>query len=842
LIRSRLPSIADQAPASPVVSAPAPRRWIATRQPVAGRLPPLAIAGAVVAAAAAGILSSLWPTAAVLAGAVVLILTACIVAPTYAFLASLALYSFEGSIKMRLSVEGAPSPLGVGAALLDLGFLASLVSLLVQDRGRSLTRLWASATRLERGAMLLLAAWLGLSVLQIPVGGSVADGLAGFRLTQLYVPAVLGGVLLAARIGEGRLAALLFGVAVLATAYAALRGIIGPSYHEQAFAAMRGYHTEFDGVGRDIGSFTSPFALVSFLVPMAILFLVLGVLLRAYRAIALVLFALAMTGIIASYVRTALIAVVVGAILLAALLLYAGDIGRRRKGLAVGLVVLVLGGGYAATLLAGNVAPMARDRAQSLANPFTDQSTKDRLKTWQKSLERVGHKPLGTGVGTVGRATLKGRRAATTDNSYLKVLQEQGVPGGLLFTVGLVGLVVALVVRLARAGPARRPLGIAALTGFVGFLVLMLSGEYIEQPGKLLAWTLLGVATWEAIGPAPAATDRATLAPLAVKRVPRPVLLLVGPCVLGALLVSVGLTASRQHEYTSTTNLTLPQAGIPDPKRSGQVATSLIQARLNNSDFQKQTAKGDDFMEPSTVPQHMKLSVASSRGRWTFSMVGSGPTPEMAEKLGRVSRSLLGGLGSLHAFVLSKVKQADVEAQLKRHGLSKAKRKALERKLFIIAGTPIKPTARPTQPTLPRPSHRLVDRLANAATSEGSPSPNVAWAALAALLFTVAVGGSLVLLTGSAPRSRPRPGCTGSRIGIGLASNGSNVRWRACSAKPPRADLRRPAGASARSDAASTGTGRHARVPTHGGRGRALGAQGRDEPPRLRGPRRHAGP
>jgi hypothetical protein len=199
--------------------------------------------------------------------------------------------------------------------------------------------------------------------------------------------------------------------------------------------------------------------------------------------------------------------------------------------------------------------------------------------------------------------------------------------------------------------------------------------------------------------------------------------------------------------------LTLPQAGIPDPKSSVLVASSLVQAGLNNPDFQKQTATAVDFMEPSTVPQHVKLTVVSSRGRWTFSMDASGPTPETAEELGRLSRSVLGGLGSLHAFVLSKVKQGDVEAQLKRHGLSKAKRKALERKLFIIAGTPIKPTARPTQPTLPRPSHRVVDRLANAATSEGSPSPNIAWAALAAVLFTVAVGGSLVLLTGSARRS-----------------------------------------------------------------------------------------
>jgi hypothetical protein len=41
---------------------------------------------------------------------------------------------------------------------------------------------------------------------------------------------------------------------------------------------------------------------------------------------------------------------------------------------------------------------------------------------------------------------------------------------------------------------------VAALAGFIGFLVLCLMGEYIEQPGKAFAWALLGIASWEAFG------------------------------------------------------------------------------------------------------------------------------------------------------------------------------------------------------------------------------------------------------------------------------------------------------------------------------------------------------
>ena len=46
-----------------------------------------------------------------------------------------------------------------------------------------------------------------------------------------------------------------------------------------------------------------------------------------------------------------------------------------------------------------------------------------------------------------------------------------------------------------------RPLGVAALAAFSSFLVLFLMGDYIEQPGKALSWTLLGVASWEAYRP-----------------------------------------------------------------------------------------------------------------------------------------------------------------------------------------------------------------------------------------------------------------------------------------------------------------------------------------------------
>jgi O-antigen ligase len=202
-------------------------------------------------------------------------------------------------------------------------------------------------------------------------------------------------------------------------------------------------------------------------------------------------------------VRTALVAVVGGALALALLLVGARGVSLRLKLVSVGLVMAVLAAGYASAQVAGNVNWLAKDRAESLAHPFSDYSVTTRVKKWKRTLERVEDEPLGSGPGTIGRATIKRGHAATdTDNSYLKVLREQGFPGGFLFVFGVLGATLLCGLRLMRAagGPLQRRLGVAALAGFVAFLLLCVMGEYIEQPGKGLAWTLLGIASWEAYG------------------------------------------------------------------------------------------------------------------------------------------------------------------------------------------------------------------------------------------------------------------------------------------------------------------------------------------------------
>lgn len=463
------------------------------RVPLRLWLPPAALAALLVAA--------VWPTAAIATTAVLAIGILAVRAPEYAFAGALVMFGFEGSIKMRLTVEDVPAPLGVGAALIDLALVVAVTGLIAADRGQSLRILWQRAGRAERLVAAAFGGWLALSLLQVPLGANLTNGIEGFRLVQFYVIAMLGGALLAARLPADRVMLLVLGVVGGVALYTGLRGITGPTTNELAFAQSRGYLTVLGDEPRNIGSFTSPVGLVSFFVPGTIFAIVAAYLGTYRRLLACGVFGLAMFGVITSYVRTGLVAVVAGVGVLAGMLVFGRGVQARRKLYAVALVVLITGGGYAATLVAGDVDPMAKSRAESLSDPFSDESLRIRFNRWERSLDRLVDQPLGSGVGSLGRATIdSGRDAKFTDSSYLKIFEEQGFLGGVLFVLAVLGMVALCTRRLARDGPLSHPVGVAALAGFVGFLVLCLMGEYIEQPGKTISWALLGVATWDAYG------------------------------------------------------------------------------------------------------------------------------------------------------------------------------------------------------------------------------------------------------------------------------------------------------------------------------------------------------
>ena len=94
------------------------------------------------------------------------------------------------------------------------------------------------------------------------------------------------------------------------------------------------------------------------------------------------------------------------------------------------------------TAVASRASPVVHERARAFVAPWDDASVRMRLDTWENSVEEIKEHPLGTGVGTVGRASQHRRRRNGYDRySYLKIFREQGVLGGVPFTLGVLALV-----------------------------------------------------------------------------------------------------------------------------------------------------------------------------------------------------------------------------------------------------------------------------------------------------------------------------------------------------------------------------------------------------------------
>lgn len=452
---------------------------------------------------AAGALAGL-PAAAGLGLLVSAILVLAWIAPAWALAAAVLLFAFEGTVKVLVGLDPSPLPASeraVGALALDVALFGAIAAVLVDDRLATPRRVWHAASRAERIAIGLLGGWLVLSVAQIVQGGDLERGLQGFRVFQLYVLAALAAlaVFAAPRI-RGRALEVALGIGLAVSAYAAFRVAVGPADAEYAFASSVETVVGYGGAFRAIGSFSSAVGLSSFLAPLATFAAVAGYLVPRVRVLAWIVAALAFVGILGSYGRASFAGMLLGLLAALALVVAAADVPLRRKLAGAGLVLGFLVASYAGVQLASQASDQLRDRAQGLLNPLDDESLQLRFDNWEETLRRVRREPLGQGVGAVGAASADVRRQViTTDNSYLKVLVEQGVAGASIFVAGLLAAVVLLARRLRHLRGEPRGLGVAALAGFVTFLGIAVLGEYVEQPGKVLAWGLLGIAAAQAL-------------------------------------------------------------------------------------------------------------------------------------------------------------------------------------------------------------------------------------------------------------------------------------------------------------------------------------------------------
>lgn len=464
---------------------------------------PLAVLGcvAVIVAAAA------WPATAALVAIVALGLALAWYSPGWALAAGALLIGFEGSIKILLGLEHTPLPGGnraVGAAAIDVVIFTAIVLLVRRDGFATPRRLWRAAGRVERWTIAVFLGWFAVSILQTAQNGSLRDGIAGFRLFQAYaLVAVAALIVFVAERNRLRATQVLLGIGLAVSLFAALRVLTGPSLVEAEFATSIDTVVAYGGALRAVGSFSSSVGLVSFLVPFSVFALVIGYAERRVRALAWGAAGLALVGIVASYGRASLAGIALGLVCAVAVLLATADTSARRKLAAAGLALLVLAGMFGAVQLASHASPQLRKRAGGLLDPLGDKSAQERFDTWGRTLRKSVPKPFGHGIGTVGGSSeVKRRGLATTDNSFLKVVYEQGLLVGAAFLAAIVAAVILLVRRLHTAAPAERALGVSALAGFVAFMGISLTGEYVDQPGKVVAWGLLGVAAAMALPPA----------------------------------------------------------------------------------------------------------------------------------------------------------------------------------------------------------------------------------------------------------------------------------------------------------------------------------------------------
>ena len=473
----------------------------------------VAIALVVLASAA---LIAVGPTLTLVVLGLVLVTVLALFAPPFALVGAVLLYGFEGTIKVGLDRELPGlfvTPETLGAGLIDVAFLVAVLGLLRQDRGRTMLAIWTNTGRWTRVALTLLAAWLAISLLQIPVSGDLNSALAGFRLTQAYALAVLAGAMLMARCRPEHVVIALVGVLLIIAAYAAFRAVAGPSADERVAAFSRSttplVPSENRVIFRNTGSFSGAIGLTSYLVPAGVFLLSLGLFFARVRFAAWTGVALALVALVGTYVRTSLLAIAAGAVCAMALLTLTSGLARRTKivlGLAGApfLLFLLVLGALATNAVSGGSLEVEQ-RSTGVLRPFSDPSLELRLQRWGDSLDVVKSHPLGTGIGTVGSATLdeEGTVKTFSDNSYVKILQEQGPLGAIPFVLGVFGTLVACVAGVLRGGVALRGLGVAAVTASVSFFLLAWSSEAIEQPGKILAWLFLGLALWTAFGAPP---------------------------------------------------------------------------------------------------------------------------------------------------------------------------------------------------------------------------------------------------------------------------------------------------------------------------------------------------
>lgn len=182
--------------------------------------------------------------------------------------------------------------------------------------------------------------------------------------------------------------------------------------------------------------------------------------------------------------------------------------GRHRR--YIGILAVLAAVGIGGVLAAG----VANERVTTLVTRLValsdtnNQLAYDRMNQWRRALDDLPTFPSGFGLGRRGavsflRGTGKGNQIDTiVDGGIWKILAEQGIPGTLVFLVGMGGAIVALYNRIRVTCGIQQAIAFAAMGAIGGLFVQNIGSNILDSYFVAsLCWMLAGLAMTPLLAP-----------------------------------------------------------------------------------------------------------------------------------------------------------------------------------------------------------------------------------------------------------------------------------------------------------------------------------------------------
>ena len=349
--------------------------------------------------------------------------------------------------------------------------------------------------------LLMLIAYIAISALAVISVSPPSSGLESFHLTagHLSVVALVAlapwGPTTYRGLGKAVLA-----VAVGVAAYCVFRYVTGSAPGETALARATVSGLPKSTELRFFGSFPTAQELTVWAAGMLPFALALLLAWRGrWRWVAGAAIGLCLVALLASDVRTGVVAA--GAGLVVTTVLFLGSRAfpsgaRIGAGFTCILLVVTLATTAYVTTISGS--PTREDRLAALLNPSEDRNYQVRTQRWEFAWEEIKREPFGHGLGTAGTGSRSEEvlpvGPTVLDSSYLKVGLEQGIPVMALFGLTLLALLISLSWRsVVEPSPANAAYTIGAAGTLIALIVLFYGSSYVESPSIIPAWVAVGL-------------------------------------------------------------------------------------------------------------------------------------------------------------------------------------------------------------------------------------------------------------------------------------------------------------------------------------------------------------